>query len=128
MLATSILGRVSLILAQRVPSNKHFYGLRDVAIMSIRRGEKIGWTAGWLGGFIWVAGLSLVFLYQQKLLQGIMCLLLFCVAFVSLIALAPWRYSRSGAYLVDSPLNAAAFFIVPVGSIGKRRWTDFEAK
>jgi len=69
-----------------------------------RRGEKIGWIAGWLGGFIWVAGLSLVFLYQQIWLQGLMGLLLFCAAIVSITFLAALHQgSHRRGYVYPSP-------------------------
>jgi hypothetical protein len=125
--------------------------------MCTRRGEKIGWTAGWLGGFIWVAGLSLVFLYQQKWLQGLIGLLLFCAAIVIIIVLAPWRHPSTrywklmlgpyGVFLTSALWAAWSYggvhaaglnwwtvlwllplFFIPVGSLWKRRWTDFEAK
>lgn len=32
-----------------------------------RKGEKIGWIDGWIGGFIWLCILSIVWLVQGKL-------------------------------------------------------------
>ena len=57
-----------------------------------RRGEKIGWTAGWIGGFIWVVMLSIVFLYQKKFGQGLSGLALTGVAIVTIVFFAPWRF------------------------------------
>lgn len=57
-----------------------------------RRGEKIGWTAGWTGGFIWVFILSIVFLLQQKISQGMSGMLLTIVAVVSIVFFSPWRF------------------------------------
>jgi len=48
--------------------------------MTERRGEKIGCTAGWMGGFIWVEVFSVVFIVQGKLLHGCLGLVLACVA------------------------------------------------
>jgi hypothetical protein len=30
-----------------------------------RRGEQLGWKPGWMGGFIWVAALALLFAWQE---------------------------------------------------------------
>ena len=61
--------------------------------MTINRyGEKIGWTAGWIGGFIWVAILSIVFLYQNKIGTGVLGMFLTAVAIVAIFSFAPWRH------------------------------------
>ncbi|WP_028324886.1 hypothetical protein [Desulfatirhabdium butyrativorans] len=60
-----------------------------------RKGEKIGWTAGWLGGFIWVLALSLVFLYQGKVAQGLLGILLSGVAIIAILHFSPWRHQTT---------------------------------
>jgi len=57
-----------------------------------RRGEKIGWTAGWIGGFIWVAILSFVFCYQKKYEEALLGIFLTAAAVVAIFSFAPWRY------------------------------------
>jgi hypothetical protein len=57
-----------------------------------RRGEKIGWTAGWIGGFIWVAILSMVFLSQKMVGQGLLGIVLTAGAIAAVFSFAPWRY------------------------------------
>lgn len=127
----------------------------EITTMSDRRGEKIGWTGGWLGGFIWVAVLSLIFLYQQKWLEGFMGLFLTCAAVIIIIVLAPWRHpSTPYGILMLGPYGvffASALWavwsyggirameldwwslfwflplLIPIGTTWKRRWSDFEA-
>lgn len=36
-------------------------GLKIMEVNSSRRGEKIGWTVGWIGGFLWIVILSIIF-------------------------------------------------------------------
>lgn len=57
-----------------------------------RKGEKIGWTAGWTGGFIWVLVLSLVFLHQGKVAQGVLGVVLTGAALIAIVHAAPWRH------------------------------------
>lgn len=57
-----------------------------------RRGEKIGWTASWIGGFIWVAILSIMFLFQKKIAPGILGMFLTGAAIVVICSFAPWRH------------------------------------
>lgn len=60
--------------------------------MASRRGEKIGWTVGWFGGFLWVAILSVIFLFQGKQFQGLLGLVLVAAAVAGVLILAPWRH------------------------------------
>ena len=60
--------------------------------MENRKGEKIGWTAGWMGGFIWVAALSILFLFQGHYKQGVLGMALTGVAMMSIVFLSPWRF------------------------------------
>ena len=38
--------------------------------MNSRRGEKLGWTLGWCGGFVWVVILAIVAWVQGKTLHA----------------------------------------------------------
>lgn len=60
-----------------------------------RRGERLGWTWGWIGGFIWVAVLSLVFLVQRKVGPGLVGVLLTGAAVGIVLFVAPWRYPKT---------------------------------
>jgi hypothetical protein len=57
-----------------------------------RRGEKVGWVAGWIGGFVWVAILSIVFICQKKFGQGLLGMVLTAAAIATIFCFAPWRH------------------------------------
>lgn len=63
--------------------------------MNDRRGEKIGWTAGWLGGFIWVLALAVVMVLQKKHAQGLLGLALAGAAAVAVVRITPWRFPKA---------------------------------
>lgn len=60
--------------------------------MKNRIGEKIGWAAGWSGGFIWVIVISIVFLFQGKTEQAILGMSLVCAALFIIFYFSPWRF------------------------------------
>jgi hypothetical protein len=121
-----------------------------------RKGEKIGWAGGWLGGFIWVAILSVVFMVQGKWTEGTFGVILVFLAAACILYFAPWRYPSTPYWkLMLAPY--AAFFVsiawgvwsyggveavgvdwwavfwvfpllIPFGSLSRRRWSDFEAE
>jgi len=121
--------------------------------MKDRWGEKIGWTAGWIGGFVWVLILSLVFLFQGKNVQGFSGIALTGIAIASVVFFAPWRFSSTPYWkLMLAPYSlfflaivwviwsygglAAAELtawnllwllplLIPFGSLSKRKWDDF---
>lgn len=123
--------------------------------MKDRVGEKIGWTAGWLGGFIWVFVLSIVFLFQGKIVQGLLGMSLTGIAILSVLFFAPWGFpSTLYRKLMLAPY--AVFFIaiawaiwsygglgsagltwwnllwllpllLPFGILSKRKWSDYIA-
>lgn len=120
--------------------------------MAERKGEKIGWTLGWLGGFVWVGVVSIVFLAQGKWLQGILGLILFGIAIVIILLMVPWRHPSTPywklmllPYLVffaSVPWAIWAFgginatdldawnlawlvpLLIPFGVMSKRTWDD----
>lgn len=125
--------------------------------MTDRRGEKIGWTAGWMGGFIWVVVLSVVFIVQGRTLQGCLGLVLACIAVGCILALSPWQFPwtpfwklmmvpyilflASAAWAIwsygpavrESGLNWwNILWILPIFSpfitVGRRRWMDGDAR
>jgi len=125
-------------------------------IMKSRTGEKIGWTAGWSGGFIWVVILSIIFLIQNNWPQGLLGLLLVGLAVLSIVSSAPWRHPSTPywklmvpPYMVlfgalvwgiwvyggikDSGLNWSSLLLllpllIPVISMGKKTWNDFNCQ
>ncbi len=117
-----------------------------------RRGEKIGWTAGWAGGFIWVFILSIVFLFQGKIEQGVLGMVLAGASLFMILFFAPWRFASTHYWkLMLAPygifflsiawaiwsyggLSAIGLnwwnllwlltMLTPFGVLSKRKWTD----
>lgn len=77
--------------------------------MEQRRGEKIGWIGGWLGGFVWLAALAVVFLVQQRWLPGVVGLSLFGLAVVVIWYCAPWRHPDTVYWKLLLPVYALFF-------------------
>ncbi|MDQ1237876.1 MAG: hypothetical protein QG577_60 [Thermodesulfobacteriota bacterium] len=120
--------------------------------MERRTGEKIGWTAGWSGGFIWVIVLSVIFLIQNKLTQGLLGFLLAGLAAISIVSLAPWRHPATPYWKLMVPTYMFFFgailwaiwayggvsdsglswwtlvfllpLLIPLGTMGKKTWND----
>jgi hypothetical protein len=120
--------------------------------MKDRMGEKIGWTAGWAGGFIWIFVLSIVFLLQGKIEQGLLGMVLVGAAILTIVCFAPWRFASTHYWkLMLAPYGI--FFIAiawaiwayggfsavglnrwnllwilpilfPIGRLSKRKWSD----
>lgn len=120
--------------------------------MKDRRGERIGWTAGWLGGFVWVFALSCVFLVQGRSLQGAAGVALAGIAALSVVFFAPWRFPSTpywklmlapyGAFFLSTAWAVWAYggleasgltwwnllwllpLLLPLGTLSARRWDD----
>lgn len=56
-----------------------------------RNGERAGWPWGWLGGFLWVAIIGVIFLFQGKIAEGGIGQAIFVSALWATRYLAPWR-------------------------------------
>lgn len=72
--------------------------------MAARSGEKIGWTVGWTGTFVWVAVAALVLLAGGKVWAGLWGVLLAGLAGVGIVVLAPWRHPTTPAWKLMLPL------------------------
>jgi peptidoglycan/LPS O-acetylase OafA/YrhL len=124
--------------------------------MTPRKGEKIGWTFGWFGGFLWIGILAVVFLFQRKWLAGALGLVLLGIILIVLTAFAPWRHPATPFWKLMLPLYAGlavsiiwavrAFgglkaaglrwwnvlwlwpLFIPLGTTGRKCWRDGEDK
>jgi hypothetical protein len=124
--------------------------------MTNRAGEKLGWIGGWIGAFLWVAVLSVIFLVQGKTTAGAAGLALAAVAAMLVRFFSPWRHPRTAYWkLLLPPYAAVAAAIVwaalsfgvdalreegmspwslalvvpmllPIMTGGRRRWIDGE--
>jgi len=123
------------------------------AAMELRTGEKIGWTFGFSGAFLWIVILSLVFLLHNKLAQGLSGLLLVVLAACSIMFLAPWRSPSTPYWKLMVPIYVLFFvtllwavwayggpsdlgltwghiflvlpLLLPFLTMGKKTWNDF---
>jgi hypothetical protein len=121
-----------------------------------RRGEKIGWTGGILGGFLWVLLLAIIRLFQGEFASGFIGLILFAAALFLIGTLAPWRRPATSYWMLFLPiyvllglavawavwiyqgLDYSGFslwnllilpvFLIPFFTAGRRRWTDGEPR
>lgn len=59
---------------------------------SERFGEKLGWVGGWVGSFLWVAILAVVFFFRGSFMLGAIGLLLAFAAYALAMFFAPWRH------------------------------------
>jgi hypothetical protein len=119
--------------------------------MGSRLGEKAGWIGGWIGAFLWVLILSIVWLVQSKTPEGLAGLAVVSLAAVTIFATLPWRHPETPfwklmlpAYVVlgmsvpwaiwsfgtnESGLTWWSVFwalpvLIPMTTIGRRRWSD----
>jgi len=83
--------------------------------MTSRRGEKLGWTLGWCGGFVWVVILAIVAWVQGKTLHAAVGLAIAAAAVASIVALAPWRYPHASYRLLMIPIYVLFFGAVAWG-------------
>jgi len=79
------------------------------ASMADRKGEKIGWIFGWLGAFLWVAVLAVVFLARGRTVEGVLGLALTAVDVLCIFAFAPWRKPSKAAGALMLPLYLVLF-------------------
>jgi len=120
--------------------------------MTSRRGEKIGWTGGWLGATLWILIFSIIWLIQRNITGGVVGLSLYAVGVVFIYGLAPWRHPQTEYWKLLSPLYVVlmvsvivyvrfvgglksaglswwSFFwmasmLIPLPLMGKHRWKD----
>jgi hypothetical protein len=81
--------------------------------MQPRNGEKIGWIGGWLGGFAWVAIMSVVQLAQGRTATSAVGLVIAAGALAGLFLMAPWRRPHTPYWRLMLPLYAG--ILVAVG-------------
>ncbi|MHB8054144.1 MAG: hypothetical protein ACYDH3_02720 [Candidatus Aminicenantales bacterium] len=117
-----------------------------------RSGEKAGWVLGWLGGFLWVAALAVIFLAQGRTTEGILGLALTGIAVLFIFVFVPWRrpakaygtlmlpiylvFFAAAAWAIRSygGLKASGLkwwnlfmilpLLIPLGIMGGRKWED----
>jgi len=117
-----------------------------------RRGEKLGWTIGWLGAFCWLPLIGGILVVNGEALWGTVACFLALVGIVLVVVLSPWRHPGTRfwklmipiyAVLLASAVLLAALMmktdpehlewmtllwllpvLMPLVSIGNRRWAE----
>jgi len=121
--------------------------------MADRRQEKIGWIGGWLGGFIWVLILSVMFFVQGKTMQAWVGMLITGGGLATILFFSPWRHPQVLYRLLMTPIYLLFFvaiawgvwalgdlrlmginswwaslillpILTPLWTVGKRRWDE----
>jgi len=123
--------------------------------MDSRRGEKLGWTLGWLGGFIWVAILAVMLAFQSRWPAAIAGWVIAVAAVAVILLASPWRCPQTPYWKLMLPVYALFFgamlwavlvasnlyelgivnwwslflflpLLLPLWVNGRRRWSDAE--
>ena len=89
--------------------------------MKKRKSEKIGWIGGWLGGFVWLCLLSVLWLVQGRITGGVLALGMFAVAVGAVVALAPWKHPETRYWKLMLPVYALL-----AASLGLCIWIGLE--
>ena len=74
-----------------------------------RRGERFGWIGGWLGGFVWLCLLSVIWLFQNKISEGVIGIAVFIVAITVIIMIAPWKHPNTKYWKLMLPIYLLLF-------------------
>ena len=69
-----------------------------------RRGEKLGWLGGWFGGFVWLGLLSAIWLFQNKISEGIIGLAVFIIAIIVISMTTPWKHPNTKYWKLMLPI------------------------
>ena len=69
-----------------------------------RKGEKIGWTVGWIGGFIWILVFAFILFFQGSVIYGVIAFVLFSLATISIIKLSPWKHPDAKYWKLMVPI------------------------
>jgi len=97
-----------------------------------RRGEKFGWIGGWIGGFLWLGLLSAIWLFQNKISEGMIGIAVFIVAITVIMTTAPWKHPNTKYWKLMLPIYSLFFCSIVLSiylyggleSIGLK-WTAF---
>lgn len=80
--------------------------------MKQRTGEKVGWIAGWFGGFIWLLILSVIWLFKGQVINALVGIGLFSAAAFCILRFAPWKYPETKYWVLLLPIYAAFFMSI----------------
>lgn len=81
--------------------------------MNKRKGEKLGWTLGFYGGFLWVVVFSIIFFWQKKIIEGALGMAIVIVAITVISLFSPWRMPNTKYWKLY--LFPYTVFIISIG-------------
>jgi len=85
--------------------------------MRRRKGEQVGWIAGWLGGFLWLLILSVLWLVLGMITDGVLGLVLFAAAVAAIFTLAPWKHPETRYWKLMLPI-----YVIFAAGVGLCVW------
>jgi hypothetical protein len=81
--------------------------------MGMRNGERIGWLGGWLGSFLWVPALGILFLVRGQPIVGALGIALGMVGMGAAYLARPWRHPDTPYWkLMMAPMAVLAIAVV----------------
>lgn len=95
-----------------------------------RKGEKIGWIGGWFGSFLWIGLLSVFWMLQNQITSGILGIIIFGVASITIVTITPWKYPNTKYWKLMSPIYILFFTAIVLcmycyGRSANLKWTSF---
>jgi hypothetical protein len=74
-----------------------------------RQGERLGWTLGWAGSFLWVVILAAVNLARGAILITLVGVALVAAAAILVHVLSPWRHPTTRYWRLMAPVYVLFF-------------------
>jgi hypothetical protein len=97
-------------------------------MMNTRRGEKRGWSLGWVGGSLWMVVASGSGFLGGRIVAGVVGLVLFAGSLGLVRFLAPWRHPRTAYWkLVVGVMAYQGLALVPIMYTLRQPWSRAEA-
>ncbi len=81
--------------------------------MRPRSGEKLGWLAGFAGGFLWIPALAVLFLTRGDMAAGLAGFALAAAGYGAVVFLRPWRFPDTRYWRLFILPYIALFAAVP---------------
>ena len=78
-----------------------------------QKGSRIGWLAGWAGGFLWVVVIAIVKLAQGEATVALCGIALTVMAFAGIWCLRPWKYPDVRIWKLMVPLYLVFLLAIP---------------
>ncbi len=77
-----------------------------------RNGEKLGWTGGWIGSFIWILIFAIACFVKGYAVYGAIGVIVFSIALLMILKFSPWRYPDTKYWKLMLPI-----YVLFMGSV-----------